>query len=62
MSTHNTDKLVRFLIDTEKEARRLGMTLRVVGKADLKVMMSSITETAVLPFYSTVAEARAEAA
>ena len=61
VSARNSDKLVRFVIDTEKEARRLGMALRLVGKADLKAVICSITETAALPFYSSVSDARAAA-
>jgi DNA-binding response OmpR family regulator len=59
VSARNSDKLVRFVIETEKEARRLGMALRLVGKTDLKTVMSSITETAALPFFATVSDARA---
>jgi two-component system cell cycle response regulator len=61
VSARNSDKLVRFVIDTEKEARRLGMALRLVGKPDLKAVIGSITETAALPFFSSVSDARAAA-
>ncbi|HLL21409.1 MAG TPA: response regulator [Kofleriaceae bacterium] len=53
-----SDKVVRFVIDTEKEARRLGISLMLVGKTEIKRVMDSITETASLPFYPTLAEAR----
>ncbi len=58
VSARNGDKLVRFVIDTDKEARRLGLQLRLVGKTELKAVMSSITETATLPFFTSVSDAR----
>ncbi|HEY3801230.1 MAG TPA: response regulator [Kofleriaceae bacterium] len=59
VSARNGDKLIRFVIDTEKEARRLGLQLRLVGKAEQRVVMSSIMETAALPFFTSVADAHA---
>ena len=59
VSPKNGDKLIRFVIDTEKEARRLGLQLRLVGKTDVRAVMSSITETAALPFFASVSDARA---
>jgi two-component system, cell cycle response regulator len=56
------DKLVRFVAETDKEARKLGMQLRLVGKSDLKQMMGTIMETASLPFFASVNEARAAGA
>jgi two-component system cell cycle response regulator len=58
VSARNGDKLVRFVIDTDKEARRLGLQLLLVGKTELKAVMSSITETAALPFFTSVSDAR----
>jgi two-component system cell cycle response regulator len=58
VSVRNGDKLVRFVIDTDKEARRLGLQLRLVGKSELKAVMSSIMETAALPFFTSVSDAR----
>jgi two-component system, cell cycle response regulator len=52
------DRLVRLVIDVEKEARKLGMELRLVGKDEVKKAMSSISETAALRFFNTVSEAR----
>lgn len=54
----NNDKVVRFVIDAEKEAKKLGISLMLVGKSEVKRVMDSITETASLPFYGTLAEAR----
>jgi len=59
VSPRNGDRLIRFVIDTEKEARRLGLQLRLVGKTDVRAVMSSITETAALPFFASVSDARA---
>jgi two-component system cell cycle response regulator len=59
VSARNGDKLIRLVIDTEKEARRLGLQLRLVGKADLRAVMSSIMETAALPFFTSVTDAHA---
>ena len=58
----NSDKVVRYVIDTEKEARKLGIILILVGSADAKRIMGTIMETASLPFFATVTEARNVAA
>jgi DNA-binding response OmpR family regulator len=55
------DKLVRLVVDTDKEAKKLGISLSLVGNAEMKKVMSSITETATLRFFGTLSEARAEA-
>jgi two-component system, cell cycle response regulator len=58
----NSDKVVRYVIDTEKEARKLGIVLMLVGSPDAKRIMGTIMETASLPFFATVSEARNVAA
>jgi two-component system cell cycle response regulator len=54
-----SDKVVRLVIDLEKEAKKLGLELRLVGKPEVKKAMSSITETASLKVFETVNEAKA---
>jgi DNA-binding response OmpR family regulator len=58
----NSEKVVRMVMEIDKEAKKLGLALRIVGTPDVKHVMSSITETAELPFYGTVSEARSAAA
>jgi hypothetical protein len=53
--------MVRFVIETEKEARKLGLVLRLVGTAEIKRAMGAIAETAALPFFASVDEAKAAA-
>lgn len=53
------DKVVRLLIDAEKEARNLGIAPRVVGTDDLKQALSMVVETASLPFFANANAARA---
>lgn len=54
------DKLVRFVLEADKEAKKLGLGLSLVGNAEVRGVMSSIVETSTLRFFETVAAARAE--
>ncbi|NVB77754.1 MAG: response regulator [Kofleriaceae bacterium] len=55
----NSDKLVRLLIDMDKEAKRFGITLRFVGGAAVKKIATSVADTAAMPFFDTKALAEA---
>jgi len=52
------DKIVRLLMDSHKEATKLGISLRLVGTPEIKKVVGAVMETAALPFYSTRADAR----
>jgi DNA-binding response OmpR family regulator len=52
------DKVVRLLMDSDKEARKLGISLRLVGTPEVKRLLGAVMETAALPFYATRAEAQ----
>jgi two-component system, cell cycle response regulator len=52
------DKIVRLLMDSDREARKLGISLRLVGTPEVRKLLGGVTETAALPFYATRAEAR----
>lgn len=55
---HN-DKLPRLVMEMDSEARRFGISLRLVGVPEAKRVLSTLVETASLPFFNTVAEAKA---
>jgi two-component system, cell cycle response regulator len=52
------DKIVRLLMDSDKEAKKLGISLRLVGTPEIKKVVGAVMETAVLPFYASRAEAQ----
>lgn len=52
------DRLVRLLMESDKEARKLGISLRLVGPPEVKRLLGAVTEIATLPFYATRAEAQ----
>lgn len=53
------DKLPRLVLDMDAEAKKFGITLRLVGAAEAKKVLSQLVDTAELPFFGTVAEAKA---
>ena len=53
------DKIVRLLMDSDKEAKKLGISLRLVGTPEIKKVLGAVMETAAMPFYATRAEAQA---
>jgi len=55
------DKIVRLLMDSEKEAKKLGIALRLVGTPEIKKVLGAVTETAVMPFFASRADAQAGA-
>jgi hypothetical protein len=50
------------LVDFDKDAKGLGIELRLVGTPALKQVLGSVVETASIPFFPSVNEARALAA
>src|SRR5262245_53745851 len=52
------DKIVRLLMDSDKEAKKLGISLRLVGTPEIKRVLGAVMETATLPFFATRAEAQ----
>jgi len=53
------DKIVRLLMDSDKEAKKLGIALRLVGTPEIKKVLGAVMETATMPFFTTRAEAQA---
>jgi two-component system cell cycle response regulator len=53
------DKIVRLLMDSDKEAKKLGIALRLVGTPEIKKVVGAVMETAAMPFFATRAEAQA---
>jgi DNA-binding NtrC family response regulator len=56
------DKLIRLVMEFEKDAKKLGIAVRVVGKPEAKKVLSSIQDTAAIPFFGSLHEARELAA
>lgn len=52
------DKIVRLLMDSDKEAKKLGISLRLVGTPEIKKVLGAVMETATLPFFASRAEAQ----
>lgn len=53
------DKIVRLLMDSDKEAKKLGIALRLVGTPEIKKVLGAVMETSTMPFYASKAEAQA---
>jgi CheY-like chemotaxis protein len=53
------DKIVRLLMDSDKEAKKLGIALRLVGTPEIKKVLGAVMETSTMPFYATRADAQA---
>jgi two-component system cell cycle response regulator len=52
------DKIVRLLMDSDKEAKKLGISLRLVGTPEIKKVLGAVMETSTMPFFATRAEAQ----
>ena len=52
------DKIVRLLMDSDKEAKKLGIALRLVGTPEIKKVLGAVMETAAMPFYASRADAQ----
>ncbi len=57
-----SDRTIRMMIEVDKDARKLGLQLRLVGTADASALFRKITDTADLPFFETLEAARGLAA
>jgi DNA-binding response OmpR family regulator len=53
------DHTPRLVVNVEKQAKKIGLALRLVGNQDSAAMMKSFTETVAIPFYVNVSEAKA---
>ena len=53
------DKTIRFVIEGEKDAKKFGISLRLVGSAEAGALFSRVTETAELPLFDSIDRARA---
>jgi len=53
------DKIVRLLMDSDKEAKKLGIALRLVGTPEIKKVLGAVMETSTMPFYASRADAQA---
>lgn len=56
------DRTIRLLIEGDKEARKFGVQLRLVGNAEVQALLARVTETAELPLYDSLDRARGVAA
>jgi two-component system, cell cycle response regulator len=56
------DRTIRMLIDVEKDAAKLGLSLRLVGTSETKELLRRVTDTADMPFFFTIEHARGMAA
>jgi DNA-binding response OmpR family regulator/anti-anti-sigma regulatory factor len=52
------DKIVRLLMDSDQEAKKLGIALRLVGTPEIKKVLGAVMETSTMPFYATRADAQ----
>ncbi len=50
--------LPRMVIGLDEKTKKMGLTLRLVGDAELRKVLKSFTDTAAVPFSHTVAEAQ----
>ena len=53
-----SDKIVSLLVDSDQEAKKLGIALRLVGTPELKKMLGAAMETATMPFYASRVDAQ----
>ena len=56
------DKTVRLMLEADKEAKRFGLSMRIVGGSEAASVLQAIADTASLPFYPTVGDARSASA
>ena len=52
------DKIVRLLMDSDKEAKKLGIALRLVGTPEIKKVLGQVMETSTMPFFASRADAQ----
>ena len=56
------EKLPRMMLEFAQTSKDNGIEIKLIGSADVKKILSAFTETAALPVFATVQEARAGAA
>jgi two-component system cell cycle response regulator len=47
------DKIVRLLMDSDKEAKKLGIAMRLVGTPEVKKVLGAVMETSTMPFFAS---------
>jgi two-component system cell cycle response regulator len=52
------DKIIRLLMDSDKEAKKLGIAMRLVGSPEIKKVLGQVMETAAMPFFASRADAQ----
>jgi two-component system cell cycle response regulator len=52
------ERTVRAVLDVERQARRLGLNLRLVGTREVAELLAGSADTATMPCYASVPEAR----
>ena len=53
------DRMPRLILDIDARTRKAGMQLRVVGSPELATLLTSFTDTAAVPFFASVDQAKA---
>ncbi|MGN6107008.1 MAG: response regulator [Kofleriaceae bacterium] len=53
------DKIVRLAIELDKEAKKFGIEIRLIGTAEHRSTLASVTDTASMPFFDSIDAARA---
>ena len=56
------DRMIRLLIEGDKDARKFGVQLRLVAQAEAHAILAKVTETAEMPLFDSVDRARGMAA
>jgi hypothetical protein len=53
------DRTPKLVVALETKAKSMGLELRLIGSAETKKVLTAFSDTAQVPFYATVTEARA---
>jgi PleD family two-component response regulator len=53
MAPVRNDRLIHLVMLVDKECKRLGLGLRIIGTPDIKRALASVTDTADIPFFET---------
>jgi two-component system cell cycle response regulator len=52
------ERTVRAVLDVDRQAKKLGLALRLVGTREVAKVLTGFADTAAMPFYASVPEAR----
>ncbi|MEO7733129.1 MAG: response regulator [Kofleriaceae bacterium] len=53
-----SDKIVSLLVDSDMEAKKLGIAMRLVGTPELKKVLGAVMETSAMPFFASRSDAQ----